>query len=415
MIPVSRLIVRLAGQNVGTLGLGERGRIYFQYDPAWIAQGFDLAPGSLDFNLNVQLPKRPEVFDGLHGVFQDSLPDGWGMLLMDRFFRQRLDGQLQTLTSLDRLAYLGQRGMGALEYEPALPVGHVPETVDLAAMTQAAQAVLAGKTPDVLNQLRIQGGSPGGARPKVTVALSADGQTCRSGFEPLPTGYDHWLVKFRALDDPSDMGRIEQAYAAMARLAGIDISESRLIPVRVDRRTEALFATRRFDRDGNIKRHVLTLSGYLYASHRYPSIGYDSVLGATLHLTRDVREVERAFRLMAFNVLTHNKDDHSRNFAFLYQDGIWRLAPAYDLTFSAGMRNEHATDIAGSGNPGLKQVTQIAQQAGVRSWREMVEQVRDAAGQWPSLAREWGVAKTRISAIGKALAEIDQRFRTGKY
>ena len=410
MIPVARLMVRLAGQKVGMLGLGERGRIYFQYDPDWIVQGFDLAPGSLDFNLSVQLPKRPEVFDGLHGVFHDSLPDGWGLLLMDRFFRQTLDRPIQTITPLDRLAYLGDRGMGALEYEPALPVGHAPETVDLAALAQAAHAVLAGKTPDVLNQLRIQGGSPGGARPKVTVALADDGQTCQSGFVPLPEGYNHWLVKFRAQDDPPDMGRIEQVYTVMARLAGVETSESRLIPVRIGRRTEALFAARRFDRNGHDKRHVLTLSGYLYASHRYPSVGYDSVLGATLYLTRDVREVERAFRLMVFNVLTHNKDDHARNFSFIRQHEMWRLAPAYDLTFSVGIRNEHATDIAGSGNPGLKAVKQIAQQAGIGPWREIVEQVRTAAAQWRSLARDWGVAKTRISVIGKAIAEIDRRF-----
>ena len=410
MIPVTRLSVRFAGQNVGQLGLGERGRIYFQYDPDWIARGFDLAPGSLDFNPSIQPPKRPEVFDGLHGVFHDSLPDGWGLLLMDRFFRQTLGEEIQSITPLDRLAYLGDRGMGALEYEPALPAGNIPETVDIATLARAAQAVLAGKTPDVLQQLYIQGGSPGGARPKVTVALSDDAAICQSGFSPLPEGYDHWLVKFRARDDPPDMGRIEQVYAAMARLAGVETPESRLIPVRIGQRTEALFATRRFDRDGNDKRHVLTLSGYLYASHRYPSVGYDSVLGATLHLTRDVREVARAFRLMVFNVLAHNKDDHARNFSFIRQEGGWRLAPAYDLTFSAGMRNEHATDIAGSGNPGLKQIEQIARQAGIENWREIVEQVRTATSQWRSLAREWGVAKTRISAIGKALAEIDHRF-----
>jgi serine/threonine-protein kinase HipA len=412
-MPVSRLAVRIADRNVGTLALGERGRIYFQYDPAWIAQGFDLAPGSLDFNPSVQLPKRPEVFDGLHGVFHDSLPDGWGLLLMDRFFRQTLAGPMQTITPLDRLAYLGDRGMGALEYAPALSVGGAPETVDLAALVQAAQAVLAGKTPVVLNQLRIQGGSPGGARPKVTVALAEDGATCRSGFDPLPAGYEHWLVKFRARDDPPDMGRIEQAYASMARLAGVETAESRLIPVRIARRIEALFAARRFDRHGDVKRHVLTLSGYLYASHRHPSIGYDSVLGATHHLTGDLREVERAFRLMAFNVLTHNKDDHTRNFSFLYHNGVWRLAPAYDLTFSAGMRGEHATDIAGSGNPGLPQVRQIARQAGISHWRDILEEVRAAASQWRSLARQWGVAKSRISAIGKALVEIDRRFVEG--
>lgn len=121
-------------------------------------------------------------------------------------------------------------------------------------------------------------------------------------------------------------------------------------------------------------------------------------------------ERSQAFRLMVFNVLAHNKDDHARNFSFIRQESGWRLAPAYDLTFSAGMHNEHATDIAGSGNPGLKQIEQIARQAGIGNWREIVEQVRTATSQWRSLAREWDVAKTRISAIGKALVEIGHRF-----
>lgn len=412
MSPVTRLTVVLAGRKAGLLGLGERGQIYFQYDPEWIAHGFDLAPGSVNFNLDVQRAKRPEVFDGLHGVFHDSLPDGWGLLLMDRYFRQMLDREIHAIGPLDRLAYLGHRGMGALEYEPALPAGTVPATVDIATMARAAQAVLAGKTPEVLNQLRVQGGSPGGARPKVTVAFSDTADACLSGFDKLPMGYDHWLVKFRAREDPADMGRIEYAYSAMARLAGIETPESRPISVRVGRREEVLFASRRFDRLGNEKLHVLTLSGYLYASHRYPSIGYDSVLGATLHLTRDAREVERAFRLMVFNVLAHNKDDHARNFAFVRRDSLWRLTPAYDLTFSAGMGNEHATDIAGSGNPGPQQVERIAGMAGIKRWREIVEEVRSAVSRWRRLAGEWGVSKARTNLIGKALAEIDRRFAT---
>lgn len=407
---IDSLRVELAGQAVGTLALDARGRIYFQYDPLWLQNGFDLSPGTLPFKAGAQLSPEPQVFSGLHGVFYDSLPDGWGLLLMDRAFRQQFGWQPREITPLDRLAYIGSRAMGALEYVPAMPVPVSPDTLNIVQLAHAAERLLHGDTPEVLQQLQVHGGSPGGARPKVTVALSAQADTCLSGFQPLLPGYQHWLVKFRAREDSMDMGRIEFAYAQMARLAGLEVPECRLLPVGTTPEADGFFAVRRFDRQGNARLHVLSLAGYVYADHRLPCIGYESVINATYNITRSKVEAERAFRLMLFNILAHNKDDHTKNFAFVRQVEGWVLAPAFDLTFSAGINNQHTTDIAGSGNPNLRDIQQVATSCGIKHWQEMLEQVHTATRQWESLAAAAGVLPANMQAIATALQAIAQRL-----
>lgn len=407
---ISRLRVHIAGTTVGELGTDARGRIYFQYDPHWLKTGFDLSPGTLPFQAESQLSPEPQEFGGLHGVFYDSLPDGWGLLLMDRAFRQQTGWQAHEITPLDRLAYIGSRAMGALEYEPEIPTEALTETVDIAQLAHSAEQLLQGETPEVLQQLQVQGGSPGGARPKVTVALSDQADECLSGFRSVPQGYAHWMVKFRAREDSPDMGRIELAYAKMAQQAGLAMPECRLLRVGQDSSADEFFAVRRFDRDGNTRHHVLSLSGYIYASHRLPCIGYETVINATLNITRSVAEAEKAFRLMLFNVLTHNKDDHAKNFAFIRRAHGWELSPAFDLTFSSGINNQHTTDIAGSGNPRLKDIQRVAESCGIKRWREVLEQVRSATRQWQVIAATEGVLGAESQKIGDALAEIDERL-----
>ncbi|MEZ5480432.1 MAG: type II toxin-antitoxin system HipA family toxin [Thiolinea sp.] len=387
---VERLRVHLGGMTVGELGTDARGRIYFRYDAAWLQQGFDLSPGTLLFQGESQLSPQPQEFAGLHGVFHDSLPDGWGLLLMDRVFRLQVGWAAHEITPLDRLAYIGSRAMGALEYEPEILAEDIDAIVDMAQLARSAERLLSGETPEVLEQLRIQGGSPGGARPKVTVALSPTADQCLSGFNPLPDDYAHWIVKFRAREDPPDMGRIEQAYARMARLAGLGMPESRLLQVGEGVTADEFFAVRRFDRDGQQRYPMLSLSGYLYANHRLPCVDYETVINATLNITRSVQEAEKVFRLMLFNVLAYNRDDHAKNFAFIRREQGWELSPAFDLTFSSGMNNQHTTDIAGSGNPGLAEIRRVADSCGIRRWRELLETVSAATGQWDAIAEEEG-------------------------
>lgn len=407
---ITRLKVQMSETVVGELGLDARGRIYFQYDAGWLKSDFDLSPNTLAFQPDLQRSPEPQEFSGLHGVFYDSLPDGWGLLLMNRAFREYAGWQTHEITPLDRLAYIGSRAMGALEYQPEILTEHMADTVNIAQLAQSAEQLLRGETPEVLQQLQIQGGSPGGARPKVTVALSEQSNECLSGFHELPAGYAHWMVKFRAREDASDMGRIELAYARMAAFAGLIMPESRLISVQKDKSTDDFFAVRRFDRDGNVRHHVLSLSAYIYANHRVPSISYETVLNATRNITRSMEEMKKAFRLMVFNVLAHNKDDHAKNFAFIRREHGWKLSPAFDLTFSSGLNNQHTTDIAGSGNPSLKHIQQVAEKCGIKDWRMILDEVRAATSQWNNIARDERVANKKKHAIATALQEINKHI-----
>jgi serine/threonine-protein kinase HipA len=417
MTPLLR--VMHSGEFVGRLAANEAGAIAFEYDPSWLQNGFDLAPGSIPFNTEANQSMRPAEFDGLPGVFNDSLPDGWGLLLMDRALRKHMGLDRAHITPLDRLAYMGHRGMGALEYLPELMPEQAGGPIDLADIAEQSGRVLNGESADVLEELRIYGGSPGGARPKVTVAFSADLVLCQSGFDDIPAGFSHWIVKFRNDStqgdaDPVDMGRMEKAYAEMAVQAGLQMPRTELIELTVKKKQETFFAVQRFDREVHRKIHFLSLSGYAYANHRVPCLDYsDGVLPATRKLTRADEEVAKAFRLMVFNVLAHNKDDHAKNFAFLRDpvcsgQGVWRLAPAFDLTFNLGINNNHTTAINGAGTPKFADLKQVAERHKIRNWKQIIEEVRSAVARWPALAATYGLSKRRSSEIQKALKAIDR-------
>lgn len=371
-----------AERRVGRLAEADR-RIYFEYDVAFLQHPLQLSP----FKFPVQagaIEHRDRDFAPLPGVFDDSLPDGWGRLLMDRYFQQqRLDPR--RVSVLDRLLWLGTRTLGALTYHPANP-SDPARPLDLNQMLQQATQVHAGEAAEVLTQLVRAGGSPGGARPKVLVGLR--GEEVISGEDDLPLGYEHWLVKFAARHELADAGPLEQAYALMARAAGIELPPTRLIALGPRRRC---FAVQRFDRlPGNRRLHMHSLASLLHADFRVPSLDYADLLRVTQALTRDHRELLRAFRLMLFNVAAHNRDDHGRNFAFLMDaTGAWRLAPAYDVVFSHGPGGEHSTSIAGEGRqPGLAQVQTLARQFGVRPREldELREAVNAAISRWAECA-----------------------------
>lgn len=408
---VTKLIVTIGDRRVGMLARGDDGQIWFEYDSRWIATGYSLAPRTMEFDVQPRLAKS-DVFGGLHGAFADSLPDGWGLLLMDREFKRLFDWDPHEITPMDRLAYLGSRAMGALEYSPVYEQEPAPDEVDVGALAKSASAFLRGSESEVLTQLRIQGGSPGGARPKVTIARSADSLTCLSGFNPLPDGYSHWIVKFRSQDDPRDMGRIERAYAEMAAIAGVGMPRTDIVTVNGDKQSDDYFGVERFDRYAkNGKRHIISLAGLVYANYRLPCMDYDTILSIVGAVTQDRAQVERAFRLMVFNVLTHNKDDHVKNFAFVHDEAHgWRLSPAFDLTHSAGMGGEHMTAINGHGNPSLAHVLAIGKKHQIASASQIVGEVLHAVAQWTSLAHKWHVTSASAALIKKSITQIAKRF-----
>ena len=316
-------------QPVGRLAYHQK-VAYLEFDEAFLGSGLQISPVHHASRHGLVRPHEASVFEGLHGVFNDSLPDGWGRLLIDRRARQ-LGIEPETLTPLDRLACVGNQGIGALCYAPAVDVWEVGAApFDLDRLAAGARAVLKGHVADVVSELGRAGGSPGGARPKALVAIGARGEAVY-GAETIPAGLTPYLVKFRGAGDPADAARIEQAYAAMARLAGVRIPQTRLLGGTGD---ERYFASRRFDRDGTRRLHAHTASGLLYADIRLPSLDYRDLIALTRTVTRDQRECRAMFTLAVFNVMAHNRDDHARQFTFLMdRAGTWRLAPAYDLTF----------------------------------------------------------------------------------
>jgi serine/threonine-protein kinase HipA len=394
---------------VGDLAWRDR-RAFFQYDPSFIENGPSLSPVKLPLNPRL-FEASPSPFDGLHGLFNDSLPDGWGRLLLDRTL-QRAGLQPTALTALDRLAYVGSRGMGALRYRPEYETPGDGGPIDLDALDDAACLILSGDSEAVLAKLLDLNGSSGGARPKVLVGLSADQRQIIHGVDALPPGFDPWMVKFIGAADPVDNGAIELAYARMAASAGIDMMETRLFP---SRSGPGYFGVKRFDRVGAARIHVHTICGMLDAAHRLPSIGYETLLKATRMVTRNQAEVEKVFDRMVFNVVAHNRDDHTKNHAFMLQDMEWRATPAYDLTFSAGPGGEHCLDIAGNGqNPGVREMLAVAKAVGITEnrARASLTRVGAAVARWAAFAEACGVSSssaTRIEAtLDVHLRELSQ-------
>ncbi|WP_035580532.1 type II toxin-antitoxin system HipA family toxin [Halomonas sp. TG39a] len=408
---INSVEVLLAGSPVGELVASRQG-IYFAYHPHWVAEGFNLSPLNMDFTTQPQKAPDALLFAGLPGAFADSLPDGWGMLLMDRYFLAEHGKDRRDISPLDRLAYMADRGMGALEYRPVIERTADEDNIDLAQLYQAANAVYEGEAVATLDALRLAGGSPAGARPKVIVALSSDGKQCSTAFQELPAGYQHWLVKFRAPTEHRDTGAIEYAYSMLAERAGVQMAASKLIEINSSAETERFFATQRFDRNGNRKIHMMTASGILYADYSAPSLDYSDLLKATNAFTRHAEDVERMARLMVFNALTHNHDDHAKNFAFLYDQGRWTLAPAYDLTYAPvrGYADEHTTSFSGVGLATRKKLKQVCAPFRYLTPELYIEQTLDALSEWSSLCRELEIDAKQQKMIQRAFDENRQRL-----
>lgn len=384
---------------VGRLARKDR-EILFEYDSAFVDRGVELSPLRLPLQRGV-ITGDPSLFDGLMGVFEDSLPDGWGRLLMDRR-AQRSGLAASAFGPLDRLALVGARSMGALVYEPHVEL-EPPTTVSLSEIEADAVAVLDDARPRDLERLIALGGSPQGVRPKVLVQLSDDG-TLIVGDRLHRVGCTHYLVKFRASGDETHAGSLEHAYATMAKAAGIDMPETTTLGRTA--KHPGYFAIRRFDRDGSRKVHMHTLSGLLHTSHRYPTLTYRDLLLTTRQLTRDETSVKEMFRRACFNVFAHNRDDHSRNFAFVMNEsGEWSASPAYDLSYTEGPGGEHTMLVGREGaNPTARDLAELAKSADLKRPREIVDRVRDVVAHFRDFADEARVPAKLRNRISRALS-----------
>lgn len=353
---------------------------------------------------------RGREFMGLHGFLSDSLPDGWGFLVMRRRLA-KLGIDIGTLSPLERLALVGEQGRGALIYTPATTPSDDTASLDLDALAAESAVLIAGEESKLADTLAKLAGGSGGARPKVHVGFDGRGGISVGAGEIAP-GHTAWLVKFRAPNDAIDIGPIEEAYAAMAEASGLTVSEHRLIPAN---KGHGYFATRRFDRpDSGGRLHMVSLAGAIEAPPEVPAMGYDMFLRATRAITRRADDVKQAFRRMVFNVLAHNRDDHTRQQAYLMDArGDWRLAPAYDLTFAPGPGGEHYLDIEGEGRrPTRAHVAAVGvrHNLSVKEVAATIEEVRAALADWQVFARAASVTTASTNEAKAAHERVWREF-----
>lgn len=371
MNKITNLCVEYEGKTVGTMALYKNSLAVFEYSKEWLAEGFSISPFSLPLEKKVFIPKM-DPFDGLFGVFADSLPDGWGRLLVDRLMLKHRLNPVE-VGNMNRLAIVADSGMGALTYKPDYSFD-MPETeLDLDKIAEECAGMLVSDRSDNLDELFRLGGSSGGARPKILTEV--DGEA--------------WIIKFPSAQDDGNIGEQEYRYSLCAKACGIEMEETRLFPSKV---CGGYFGTRRFDRkkrkDGTMKKiHMISVSGLLETSHRIPNLDYHILMKLTLEVTKDYKQIENLYRLMCFNIFSHNRDDHSKNFAYLYDDTeqVWKLSPAYDLTYSSSMGGEHATTVDGNGkNPGMEEILAVARAIGLKEqWaKDLAGMIRECVEKY---------------------------------
>ncbi len=331
-------------RKVGTLAETADRRVAFAYSDEWLETGFAISPFSLPVNKRVFVPTG-RAFEGMWGVFADSLPDAWGWLLVDRMLKSK-GFSPSDVTNLERLAIVGSSGMGALTYFPSWDVSAEAVLSDLDELAGRCQAILNREDVSNLDDIFRMGGSSGGARPKVMT--------------------DEWVIKFPASGDMRDTGLMEKEYMDCAEECGITVPETKLLPSKL---CSGYFSARRFDRDGAVRRHMLTAAAILETDWRTAALDYHTLMKLT-HILSYGNEADmlQMYRRMCFNVFAHNRDDHAKNFSWIYDalKECWHPSPAYDLTWSTTHFGEHTTTIDGNGrNPGMNELVAVGKAAGI--------------------------------------------------
>ena len=418
--PVSIVEVRIWGKAVGAVALDPRlGYYVFEYQPAFVRSGIELAPLTMPLAaatepfVFIDLPEL--TYRRLPGMLADALPDDFGNTLIDAWMAR--DGVAKSqITSLDRLAYMGKRGMGALEFKPARgPKASKPSTaIELSVLVESARRAVQGEISTdahaqaALAQIIQVGTSAGGARAKAVVSWNPATGEIRAGQFDVQSGFEHWLIKFdgvgvdERLGASQDYGRIEYAYHLMALAAGITMSPCRLL----EEHGRAHFMTRRFDRDGNVKHHVQTLCGLAHLDYRQKATHDASQLLLTIdRLGLGFDAKEEAFRRIAFNIVSANCDDHTKNVSFLLREGgAWELAPAYDVTYAYNPKGEWTYQHLLSVNGKFAAISRsdliaVADRFGVGTAPQVLHQVNEAVASWPDFARKANVSASEVTRV----------------
>lgn len=327
---IKKIDVYASKIKVGTLALTNDNRVAFQYTDEWVKNGFSINPFKLPLSMQLFFASSP-YFKGLFGVFADSLPDSYGELLLDRYLKSK-NVNINELTSLDRLAYVGSSGMGLLEYIPDLSIEIDRNNIDFDLIQKECNDLLDSKEVEHIDELYSLGGSSGGARPKSLIKYEGE----------------DYIVKFSSRFDPKNIAELEYKYMTLAREVGINIPDIKLVTSKLGNK---YFLIKRFDRNGDKRIHMISAAALLEVDFRAPSLDYNELIKLTRVLTKNDEDILEMFRRMVFNVLIDNQDDHAKNFSFVYDDSTktYRLSPAYDITPGRTYYGEHTTSVRGKG------------------------------------------------------------------
>ena len=423
---VDRVEVYLWGQLIGMAALDPTYEFYaFRYTSEFKARGVAPAPLHMPTHddttfLFTDLPEA--TYKRLPAMLSDALPDDFGNALIDRYMVER-GIPANAVTALDRLAYMSNRAMGALTFKPARgPATQKPTAIEMNELVTVARQAVGGSmdidehTAAALRSIIDVGTSAGGARAKAVIAWNRDTNEIKSGQLDAPPGYEHWLLKFDGMGKDSelgmaeDYGRIEYAYHLMAKQAGINMMESRLL----EENGRAHFMTKRFDRAANnVRHHVQTLCAMSHIDYKKKGTNAYSQLFSTIsQLGLTYEDLEQAFRRMVFNIMARNCDDHSKNFAFRLRQGhAWELAPAYDVTYAHNPKGEWTHQHLMSVNGKFKQFNHKdlladADRFGIGSAKRVIAEVRDAIQEWPSFAQRAGLSPKQTGIIERELVRV---------
>jgi serine/threonine-protein kinase HipA len=417
--PVTIVEVRAWNQLVGAVALDPRLRYYaFEYAPAFLKTGIELAPLTMPLAAAQQpfiFPDLPELtYKRLPAMLADTLPDDFGNSLVNAWMANQ-GVAASAITALDRLAYMGRRSMGALEFRPVRgPTAKRATAIVLSELVETARRAVHGEFDNdphavaALKQLISVGTSAGGARAKATIAWNPSTNEIRAGQFEVDPGFEHWLLKFdgigkdNELGEPQGYGRIEYAYHLMAAEAGIIMAPCHLL----EEGGRAHFMTKRFDREGNTKLHTPSLSGIAQLDYRARGVhDYSQWLSVMRQLAMNPAAFAQAFRRIAFNVMAKNCDDHTKNISFILRDQkAWELAPAYDLIYAYNPKGEWTYQHLMSVNGKFDQVRRddlliVADRFQIGAAPRLLAEVRDAVSQWPEFGRRAQLSMRQIDRI----------------
>lgn len=405
------LKVFLWGREVGRLSIDIQRKLpYFEFNPEWVANGLDISP--LDASIKQPNILRPfygaseKMYQKLPPFLADSLPDAWGNELFEQW-RQQQGLKLGEITALDKLAFIGRRAMGGLEFQPETSNVRPTEQINLKALidlanliySQREQAHIDPSQSLTLQSLIAVGTSAGGRQPKAIIAINRETGEIRSGQVSDLTGYDYCIIKFGIKERST--AELEMAYYEMATKAGINMMPCWLMEIEGEKH----FVTKRFDRNGEKKLHMQTLAAL------YPEAdSYERLLWVCRKMRLSEPENEEVFRRMVFNILANNTDDHNKNFSFLMDEhGRWMLSPAYDLTYifnTGGFLPEtnHCLMICGKlSDITIDEVLSLAKENGIRKATEIIDEVATAIKDFRTIATKYGVQDRWIAAVENTL------------